>query len=814
MGIIIEDAFQSKVGDRFYLNVTACVKSIGSKSSKRRPILFIVDRSGSMSGSSFNNLKRVIRDNFATVTKDGPIIFFNHGTSKVKTLNQFESIDATGGTSFSEAFKCAMNELSLSNVWKNVDVLFLTDGQDGSYTTGADDSFQSTVQSLDGRVHVIGYGRDHDLNRMMKLVGPKNLNNTYQYCKDATELEQTILNVVSFNSSIEIKFDYKDIKVDLFQSEDDPKIYIGRSQIPKLMDDGFILKLNQTGQEVRVETKQPGILEEIESIENRIDECQSNLKQHHKSIDSCIEQVTSRFQQMVSSQSIAHRERKQILTALMKLKQKFNDALANYTKTDSFTQKAMNFAQSRAIPSRRMNNIRSKKLIEVDDIAINECEKMTKIASSALNQPSTIFDALPQNLDPCELSLSSAIDLAKDGDCLGVTVQISRPDVTMVIPSLVQIQHFAPHTLSFSMFRDLVSSATTESDYNQVASIMRKDRYFSTAFNSVLPLYVNEQHWSVAKHYWPVACGWIVGLDERLGEWGMVGPVICSFAYWYWMNSDSSMNSDSQSTEQKNEKQSELERMVWETMIHLSKEPKCEEYINNLFDKFNQGLINKTEIPNLRSYIGAMHLMNHELSQETIDVLCLEVLRRKFGSALESKQQVWAELARIFIDVEDPYSIDRTSFWKMSVELKKGVEPSDFDFNKRTAYVAWAMMNCWDDKIDGWTCDHSTFLNDIESQLSEIHQKVRNHIREAQERKDCRTAAYDSAVEYIEGNDETFTFEKKKISHIYEGSYLHDVLVCARSRKKSQIPKAREKLRFLRKNCGVLLSNQNKKAFK
>lgn len=797
------EIIQTSFGGKVILDFDA--SEIAQK-TETRPILFIIDYSGSMAGSSFTMLKQAIRPHLSMLTKFAPIVFFNHDTVCVSTLDAFDKISATGGTSFSQAFNTSLKLLN-QNIkgFQNVDVLFLTDGQ-CEKNNAADTNFQNAISKLKGHIHVIGYGQSHDLTRMMSIVGPTHLQNTYQYCRNANEIEKTIMNVISFNSAITLKLtqqieSFKDVTfVPLLDAP-------GRAQaqliLSKPLSPDVVIKFTD-GTSAVVANQEASIADKIAILTDQLEGV--NSPEMISMMQTEIDLIQSKFdeQQKEAAQNtlvpLNRVERKQILSKLIQLKQKLNDSIIK-ASSNSFDSKADKFAASRAIPSRRMNIIRSQKLLEKQDTVLLANQKLASEASKLLANVNDVPEI--DGLDPCELSMMTSLDLAKDGDCLGLTLHVSRPDVTMVVPSLVQIHGIAPHVLSYSSFRDLVAAAPDSNDFNHVAALMKKDRYFSTSFNCVVPLFLNDTHWTVAKHYWPIACGWVVSLDERLGDWDIVGPVVCSFAFWFWSNGGPAS--------MKTEKERLLCSLLWATLQKLAEEPRCAAYIENfLFNKREKGLLNKTEIPNLRALIGAMALCERQLGDDDIRLFSLELLRRKFGQRLDT-QGAWTELMNLFSDAVEWESITQTSFWKENIGINSSVKPN-LEFSERTCFVAWALRNCFNDKMDEWSCSHRSFLENTEEETIKIFKETRQRIAELERKEQIRIGNYSNALSWIQGEDSGFVLSDVGISHIYQNSFLSQALRSARGRR-GYVKNGKAKYQFLNEQMNVPLSARNKNAF-
>jgi hypothetical protein len=291
----------------------------------------------------------------------------------------------------------------------------------------------------------------------------------------------------------------------------------------------------------------------------------------------------------------------------------------------------------------------------------------------------------------------------------------------------------------------------------------------------------------------------VVGLDERLGDWGMVGPVVCSFSFWFW-----------EQQIMKSDKQKLLHDLLWKTLVKLSEETSVRNYIEQLLAKHTLNLLNKTEVPNLKALIGAMNLRGIQLCEQDVKIFSLEILRRRFHNKVDNSTS-FTELCNILSDKSDPFSITKTNLWKEEINIIPSVKPT-LSFDEKTAFVVWAIRNASDDKIENWSHTHMDVINDYEAVAKEIHSKVWEKQRQLEISRLMQEGHHDKAIEYLKSECETFTLADVGLNHIYQHSFLGQLLEEARSRK-GNIKKGKEKYQFLVRNLGVSLSKRNENAF-
>ncbi|KAF9088786.1 hypothetical protein BGX23_007118 [Mortierella sp. AD031] len=120
----------------------------------------------------------------------------------------------------------------------------------------------------------------------------------------------------------------------------------------------------------------------------------------------------------------------------------------------------------------------------------------------------------------CAFSTNSYVDALRDGDCLCMTLDVSRGAGAIADPSQLIIKSIFPTYLTSSMFTMALGHSLSQNRPEEVHGGFDRDSDASIApglahenITAVMPLYINEQHWQVAKLRMKPILGYVVTLD-------------------------------------------------------------------------------------------------------------------------------------------------------------------------------------------------------------------------------------------------------------------------------------------------------------
>ncbi|KAF9182637.1 hypothetical protein BGZ51_004523 [Haplosporangium sp. Z 767] len=120
----------------------------------------------------------------------------------------------------------------------------------------------------------------------------------------------------------------------------------------------------------------------------------------------------------------------------------------------------------------------------------------------------------------CAFSTNSYVDALRDGDCLCMTLDVSRTAGAIADPSQLVVKSIFPTFLTSSMFTMALGHSLSQNDPEDVHGGFDRNCDASIApglahenITAVMPLYINEQHWQVAKMRLKPILGYVVTLD-------------------------------------------------------------------------------------------------------------------------------------------------------------------------------------------------------------------------------------------------------------------------------------------------------------
>ncbi|KAG0251670.1 hypothetical protein BG011_007458 [Mortierella polycephala] len=120
----------------------------------------------------------------------------------------------------------------------------------------------------------------------------------------------------------------------------------------------------------------------------------------------------------------------------------------------------------------------------------------------------------------CAFSTNSYVDALRDGDCLCMTLDVSRTAGAIADPSQLVVKSIFPTFLTSSMFTMALGHSLSQNDPEDVHGGFDRNCDASIApglahenITAVMPLYINEQHWQVAKMRMKPILGYVVTLD-------------------------------------------------------------------------------------------------------------------------------------------------------------------------------------------------------------------------------------------------------------------------------------------------------------
>ncbi|KAK3841070.1 MAG: hypothetical protein J3R72DRAFT_445892 [Linnemannia gamsii] len=120
----------------------------------------------------------------------------------------------------------------------------------------------------------------------------------------------------------------------------------------------------------------------------------------------------------------------------------------------------------------------------------------------------------------CAFSTNNYVDALRDGDCLCMTLDVSRGHGAIADPSQLVIKSIFPTYLTSSMFTMALGHSLSQNSPEDVHGGFDRDSDASIApglahenITAVMPLYINDAHWQVARLRMKPILGYVVTLD-------------------------------------------------------------------------------------------------------------------------------------------------------------------------------------------------------------------------------------------------------------------------------------------------------------
>jgi len=513
------------------------------RSVEPRPIYWLVDCSGSMM-SHIGSLQNALHEQHKTLRENyglAPwLVPFNHMCLEPM---RFETEDwkltACGGTNFTEALMTLMNHVERTYATRTwFCVLFFTDGYNMGHLVHhdrtifvrfLDEIFDPWTVSKKCELHVIGYSVDHDVQTMERMVTSAGTSKSYQYAPSHHHLRECMQSVVEQcilgNSAIRARIG--DSWVTLYEADnyqqgikavcwdDQDHIAIEQNGIQKVVP--LAVRREDYGDNVALvgwkinilteEARRPGLT--IESMKELGDQCRRVIR------DDIMTQRSKEVRAELMKKA----------TALLDLLNEFRQALAAIYLRDSTDNRAK-LLQLKTMPTARFNKDRFKRVLEERlltrcNMSRNIAEEASK-ASQALRETGEIGKEDAEEWS-CMLTTNTYEDAMLDEDCMCVTMMVQRTEVAAAVePANLRILRVNLQCMTLSGFLDCLKTVGNKEDavvnfdlsQNIEEGSVITDRILLPC-NAAFPLYLDERHWSVAKHLMKRALGWMCGGDER-----------------------------------------------------------------------------------------------------------------------------------------------------------------------------------------------------------------------------------------------------------------------------------------------------------
>lgn len=508
------------------------------------PAFWIIDTSGSMV-NDIRVLNAVLKSAYNAAAVKPVVIRFATDAEEIKSCNEGKWRDLTsgGGTSFTNAFIQLMDSVTSRKLSakEGANVLFFTDGcdQSGFFPQGTKRPAPFLVQVLHPylkehglNLHIIGFGRDHDLDAMAALIRTKS-GDSYQYSPGQSHLEESVgafqsLSLPSVKFTIAVEGSAaQDYRVSSIEEIIVVPVTTCKSDSISVVVEGQRL--------VIVEHRTATPTESLRCVQRTLQELSKAAPaidgEKLKKCDERLEIVKKEGFMVLAKR---REERKTLLSEALAASDLVSALFATLRGATDMETRAKLLSAGSAIRTgkRGLDKRLDQRVIEQGDLP-RKIEADAKKASAGF--PSKDKEDAEEFV--CPLTASNYCDAARDGDCMCLTLQVDRPAASVAEPALIRIVQVNYDCMTLSGFKDallagLLTNAEDDAQEDIHGGFLKphvdvgpkeektarpsviRDRLIKPC-NAVLPLFICDEHWAVAQHWLKAALGFITCVDER-----------------------------------------------------------------------------------------------------------------------------------------------------------------------------------------------------------------------------------------------------------------------------------------------------------
>ena len=569
--------------------LTPFTLSSGSTFGEKRDssYIFVLDNSGSMSGARINKCVEFIDKMLQNLGK-ADIIIFNSVATTTRDITTFKNNTSGGGTLFVQAFDALVALLKSKEREGGIfNVIFFTDGEDMSQSDvfGSVKKLKNDISKYSVVIHTLGVDSGSHTQLMLDISKAGSIEGTYGYIKTSNpetheqELERLLFTV---GSGTKITFRGKDY-------------FMGKDPISVFFSDTTNEYPPATPEDV-LEYEAHEIKEMVEHID----------KADSKRLEEIVADLEARFR---SASKLNVFERKTARSKVMSLMQICTDLRAAIEKNREMTHEQLALLSTRArdVRSKAFSRIASQALTRNADVISEEDEKIKQIYSTLTPEE---LGQQPSDLS-CMLSCNNVADLLSSGDCLGVAFQVLAGEVCIADPTRVKFLYVSTSQFGCSEFIEACryKARGTETSFLHPGDVVVDSSRHPVS--GVLPLYLNEAHWKLARLYARRMASYLLCHDAMVGS-----NKITFYAY---------VKALEYCKQQTGDYYKKLHSLLKETLVHLYK------YMKDVIPEPNEFLndINK-RTPDVVPSIPTLMCAYEELGLDYPRFYCLEEnLRRK-----------------------------------------------------------------------------------------------------------------------------------------------------------------------------------------
>lgn len=525
---------------------------------------FCVDKSGSMAGSPIKDSKGALISliqKFQKVQVPITAYLFSNRLQELASetegyqnmLTEAENLRAAGGTLFGPVIESMQQKISEKNL-KNVFAVWLTDGQDNKGLSSLIVQMEKFREEMEMNgvsiaVHTIGFSPDHDASLLTKLSQSGTRPGSFQYVPPGGRIPVAVNNVyeLAFVSTTwaRIVAPSKVYKIDIEKEGEDDQavlkglVYISENDLEDCKVEihrGETIELYELGT-FRAEAKdfKELVLLVTNFISNKIiqilEVSGEKAAGHLREIRPLIEEMDRRIEGLIQ-------ECRKFRAFFRKQMQPYFSATKDLLHQYYTTLRESVGPQISNIQLASLNNLAHKNSLK------RNLEK--KIAREFgrnldnLNESESKIEEIVKSLDRAELELQYKGDVEKygecilttrnwlealgDGDCFCITFHLDRPQNLLGDALEIKIKKINTTMITCDAF---VDSALFETKAGQIIQGGRNYQHGempaaasslvkglpNEIINGVLPIFINKDHWQVAKLRIKQMVAWDITVD-------------------------------------------------------------------------------------------------------------------------------------------------------------------------------------------------------------------------------------------------------------------------------------------------------------
>ena len=550
-------------------------KQVGSA---KKYVFIVLDNSGSMSGSAINQAKEAIKSFLPQIedTTFTKLIVFNTFVKiydlSVKTLQEklrtVDSITSGGGTSFTNVFNEISKNIKETLPESDLSIIFFTDGLDMDGVNLRETAIRKMRETLlNGTTcfdfHTIGFTSEHDVKLLSDITKLGTSDGTFQYVKNASDIKASMENLVGFAQTSNLSGNvciFKDgvpvhiemVRLEKVGVEEDANFNAHCFLSNLVFTDSGVIKMELQLQRGKV-TIPLNNLEHSESAElqktSNVDWLALRLKFIEKSLITVANAISSNkkldLKMVFDGNKKLERYLEEIRTLVQKIKAKtvrrelfamlesiqdavinFNSILAGAMVQSLSTDKiaTLNSLAYKSVTKRGLQKKLDQRAQANSDL-FAKLEKTVEDITTKMD-----FDALKnkysiesiESTGTCVISCNNWLEALEQGDCLCLTLDVTRSQAAIADPSQVVVKAVGPSMMTAESFLDsvLYSLKNTQNPENVHGGFDRNATGSEVvtglsreSITAVLPLYINDEHWSVAKQKMKPIMGFVATLD-------------------------------------------------------------------------------------------------------------------------------------------------------------------------------------------------------------------------------------------------------------------------------------------------------------